>query len=52
MSVLKISLYESIFKHTTYIEWEKGEEYHSMIKESSFIDRKASKSQKYVFKMF
>ena len=51
VSALKINLHESIFKHTTYIECKKGE-YPSMIKESSFIDIKASKSQKYVFKIF
>ena len=33
--VWKINLHESIFKHTTYIEWKEGEEYHSMIIECS-----------------
>ena len=49
--VWKINLHESIFKHTTYIEWKEGEEYHSMIIECSLIDGKASDTQKYAFKM-
>ena len=49
--VWKIILHEFIFKHSTYIECKEGEEYHSMIIECSLIDRKASKTENYAFKM-
>ena len=48
----KINLHESVFKHTTHIEWKEREKYHSVVRECSLslIDRKASNAQKCAFK--
>ena len=31
----KINLHESVFKHTTHIEWKEREKYHSVVRECS-----------------